>query len=59
MVNDKGDIVNSIKAQIVIEYIKKVNDAIANPMDVEDSNDIFDLIIEIANVFQNDTRNSV
>ena len=49
-----SDIVNSIKAQIVIEYIKKVNDAIANPMDVEDSNDIFNLIIEIANVFQND-----
>lgn len=39
---------------MVIDYIKKVNDAIVNPMNEDDSNDIFDLIIEIANVFQTD-----
>ena len=49
-----GGILNSIKVQMVIDYIKKVNDAIVNPMNEDDSNDIFDLIIEIANVFQTD-----
>lgn len=39
---------------MVIDYIKKVNDAIVNPMNEDDSNDIFDLIIEIANAFQTD-----
>lgn len=39
---------------MVIDYIKKVNTSITNPIDVEDSNGIVDLIIEIANVFQTD-----
>lgn len=50
----QGDILNSIKAKMVIDYIRKVNDAISNPISLEYSQDIFDLIIEIANVFQKD-----
>ena len=49
-----GDILNSIKSQMVIDYITKVNKAISNPMVVEEKEDIFDLLIEIANVFQNE-----
>lgn len=45
---------NSIKSQMVIDYITKVNKAISNPMVVEEKEDIFDLLIEIANVFQNE-----
>ena len=39
---------------MVIDYITKVNKAISNPMVVEEKEDIFDLLIEIANVFQNE-----
>lgn len=49
-----GDILNSIKSQMVIDYITKVNKAISNSMVVVEKEDIFDLLIEIANVFQNE-----
>ena len=45
---------NSIKSQMVIDYITKVNKAISNSMVVVEKEDIFDLLIEIANVFQNE-----
>ena len=51
-----GDILNSIKSQMVIDYITKVNKAISNPMVVEEKEDIFDLLIEIANVLGFYTR---
>ena len=35
---------NSIKSQMVIDYITKVNKAISNPMVVEEKEDIFDLL---------------
>ena len=45
---------NSIKAQMVIDYIKKMENVISGIDNVEDTNDIFELIIEIANIFQNE-----
>lgn len=39
---------------MVIDYITKVNKAISNSMVVVEKEDIFDLLIEIANVFQNE-----
>lgn len=45
---------NSVKVQMIIDYIKKVNDVISNPMNMGENGDIFDLIIEISNVFQTD-----
>ena len=54
-----GDILNSIKSQMVIDYITKVNKAISNSMVVVEKEDIFDLLIEIANVFQNEIKQYV
>ena len=38
----------------VIDYIKKMENVISGIDNVEDTNDIFELIIEIANIFQNE-----
>lgn len=39
---------------MVIDYIKKMENVISGIDNVEDTNDIFELIIEIANIFQNE-----
>ena len=46
---------NSIKSQMVIEYINKIRNLMSScDLLDNDSNDIFDLLIEVANVFQTD-----
>ena len=45
---------NNIKAQLVIDYINKIYETLANTGEVDNSDDIFDLLLEISNVFQKD-----
>lgn len=49
------DIINSVKEEFINEYIRKIDTAIETYNATIGSNDeIFDLVIEISNVFEND-----
>lgn len=52
------DIINSVKEEFINEYIRKIDTAIETYNATIGSNDeIFDLVIEISNVFENDIPN--
>lgn len=47
--------INNIKNQIIIDYIEKIDEVVRNYDSIENSTDeIFDLLIEVANVMQNE-----
>jgi len=47
--------INNIKSQLIIEYIEKIDDIVGNYDFIDNTADeIFDLIIEISNVMQNE-----
>ena len=47
--------INNIKSQLIIEYIEKIDEIVGNYDFIDNTADeIFDLIIEISNVMQNE-----
>lgn len=53
-----SDKINSVKEKLINDYIKKIDAAIENYNSaIEPDDEIFDLIIEIVNVFENDIPN--
>lgn len=52
------DKINSVKEKLINDYIRKIDVAVGNYNSaIETDGEIFDLIIEIANVFENDVPN--
>ncbi len=50
--------INSVKEKLINDYIKKIDMAIDNyNLSIEPNDEIFDLVIEIANVFEKDIPN--
>ena len=50
----EGDFLNLAKEKIIIDYIKQLRDALTEFEPSNNQSDIFDLVIEVANVFQID-----
>lgn len=47
--------INNIKSQLIIDYIEKIDEVVENYDFIDNTADeIFDLIIEISNVMQNE-----
>ncbi len=46
--------INNIKSQIITDYIEKIDDVVSGYDFINSSDEIFDLLIEVASVMQNE-----